>query len=302
VTTYQLITHNTAAIELLTTIKTDDHQSAVEQLRDWSGANGYRLATGPGDVEATCTFMQDTGWFDFDDVQSRTDESIQPTKSKEITMVTLKEFCENDPAVAIKALIDGLMRYESIDKFQLDFDCYGTLGYWKDEIYYGGISALVLIELSDLSFAPGQLESEYSRADLMYTDKRDLMEFEEAIELFRRGMLQPIEEYFGLPVSGIKKDWNLQNDTWKDELLKVIYFWEKLTGREYIFVERSKEESWIEAILSEPPSTAMDCLHSLISKGHEYRKVLHLTANQFRVPAKELDAEYCLQHGITTRG
>jgi hypothetical protein len=246
--------------------------------------------------------MQDTGWFDFDDVQSRADESIRLTKSKEITMQTLKEFCKNDPAVAIEALIDGLLRHESIDKFQLDFDCYGTLGYWKDEIYYGGISALVLIELSDLSFAPGQLESEYSRADLMYTDKRDLMEFEEAIELFRRGMLQPIEEYFGLEVSGIKKDWNLQNDTWKDELLKVIYFWEQLTKREYIFIKRSKEESWLEAVLSQSPSTALDCLHSMVYQGCEYNKAVHLVADQFRVPAKELDTEYCLQLEITTRG
>jgi hypothetical protein len=165
-TTYQLITHNTASVELLTTIKTDDHQSAVEQLRDWSGANGYRLATGPGDTEATCTFMQNAGWFD--DFQSQSDSGLPLTKLKEIAMITIKEFCNNDPAEAIKALIDGLLRHESINKFQLDLDCYGTLGSWKDEIYYGGASALVLIELSDLSFAPGQLESEYSRADLMY--------------------------------------------------------------------------------------------------------------------------------------
>jgi hypothetical protein len=299
-TAYQLITHNTAAIELLTTIESDDHGSAVE-LRTWSGANGYRLATGPGDTEATCTFMQNSGWFDFDDFQSRTDQSIRPTINRGITMQTLKEFCHNDTAVAIKALIDGLIRHESIDKFQLDLDCYGTLGHWEDETYCGGISALVLIELSDLSFAPGQLESEYSRADLMYTDKRDLMEFEEAIELFRRGMLQPIEQYFGLPVSGIKKDWNLQNDTWKDELPEVIYFWEKLTRREYIFVERSKEESWREAVSSQSPSTALDCLHSMVYQGCEYNKAVHLVADKFRVPATELDSKYCLQHEITTR-
>jgi hypothetical protein len=68
-TTYQLITHNTAAIELLTTIESDDHQSAVEQLRDWAGANGYRLATSPDDTEATCTFMQNTGWFALDGLE-----------------------------------------------------------------------------------------------------------------------------------------------------------------------------------------------------------------------------------------
>jgi hypothetical protein len=180
---YQLITHNSAAIELLTIVENDDHTSAVEQLRDWAEGHGYRLATGPGDTEATCTFMQNAGWFD--DFQ----DDLQPTKLREMTMITLKEFCDNDPAVAIKALIDGLLRHESINKFELDLDCYGTLGRWEDEIYYGGVSALVLIELSDLSFAPGQLESEYSRADLMYTDKRDLMEFEEAIELFRQGVL-----------------------------------------------------------------------------------------------------------------
>jgi hypothetical protein len=65
-TTYQLITHNTAAVELLTTIESDDHRSAVEQLRDWAEGHGYRLATGPGDAEATCTFMQNAGWFVFD--------------------------------------------------------------------------------------------------------------------------------------------------------------------------------------------------------------------------------------------
>jgi hypothetical protein len=65
-TTYQLITHKSAAINLLTTIKSDDHRSAVKQLKKWSKANGYRLATGPGDIKATCTFMQDTSWFVFD--------------------------------------------------------------------------------------------------------------------------------------------------------------------------------------------------------------------------------------------
>jgi hypothetical protein len=213
-------------------------------------------------------------------------------------MNRLREFCDNDPAVAIKHMIDGLLRHESIEDFKLDLNCHGE---WRDGLCHGGAATLVLIELLQLSYAPPNLDDLASRKEMVCTDVQDLINFEKAIYYFSVGDLKAIEQYFGLPVSGVKKDWNLQNDTWKDELLKVIYFWEKLTGREYIFVERSKEESWIEAILSEPPSTAMDCLHSLISKGHEYRKALHLVADQFRVPAKELDAEYFLQRAITTR-
>jgi hypothetical protein len=287
-TTYQLITHKSAAIELLTTIENDDHTSAVEQLRDWAEGHGYRLATGPGDTEATCTFMQNAGWFD----------DLQPTKLREIMMITLKEFCDSDPAVAIKHMIDGLLRHETIEDFELDLNCHGE---WRNGLCQGGAATLVLIELLGLDYAPFSLNDLASRRDMFCTDIQDLIKFEKAIYYFSIGDLKAIEEYFGLTVSGIQRGWNLQNDTWKDELPKVIYFWEQLTKREYIFVERSKEESWSEAILSQPPSTAMDCLHSMVREGHEYNKSVHLAADEFRVPAKELDAEYCLQHGITTR-
>jgi hypothetical protein len=297
-TTYQLITHKSAAIKLLTTIETDDHQLAVEKLKDWSEVNGYRLATGPGDAKATCTYMQNTGWFDFDEFQGRADESIQPTKSQEITMNRLRKLCERDSAVAIKHMIDGLLKHESIEDFKLDLDCHGE---WRGGLCHGGAATLVLIELLQLNYASRSLDNLASRKDLMCTDVQDLIDFEKAIYYFSVGDLKPIEEYFGLPVSGIEKDWNLQNDTWKDELPKVIYFWEQLTRREYIFVERTKEESWIEAILSQSPSTAVDCLHSMVYQGCEYNKAVHLAADQFRIPAKELDAKYCLQHGITTR-
>jgi hypothetical protein len=246
-TTYQLIT-TSAAIELLTTIESDDHQSAVEQLRDWAGANGYRLATGPGEVEATCTFMQDTGWFDFDDVQSRADQSIQPTKSKEITMVTLKEFCENDPAVAIKALIDGLMRYESIDEFCLDFSCKEDCG-WGDEEFRGGAPVLVLMELLELDDACPALDYANDRAELFSTDVRDLSDFEEAIYHFSIGIPRAIEQYFGILISGIEElPWNLQSNDFEEDLLEIINFWEKLTGQKYQQSRKSLDDRWNEAI------------------------------------------------------
>ena len=158
-----------------------------------------------------------------------------------------QRFCNNDPAILVDALIGGLKRHRAIEGFCLDFDSYGVLGRWENEIYYGGASALVLIQLSDLSFAPEQLDDEYSRADLMYTDVRDLINFEESIELLRRGILPPLEKYFNLPVSGRSHfPWDLQNDTWEEELPRMIGWWEKLTGQDYEYSKLSLGKRWKE--------------------------------------------------------
>jgi hypothetical protein len=246
---YQLITSNSAAIELLTTIENDDHTSAVKQLRDWAEGHGYRLATGPGDTEATCTFMQNVGWFD--DFQDETDRSIRLAKLKEIMMTTIRERCDDNHAEAIKALIDGLLRHESIKNFELDFNHNGE---WIDDVCHGGAVTLSLIELLEMSFAPPELKNSISRAKLLNTEMLDLFKFEDAIKQFSIGNPRAIEQYFELPISVTTElGWNLQNDNWKDELPKIIHFWEQLTGQTYDFLDRSNTQCWENAVLVSQP-------------------------------------------------
>jgi hypothetical protein len=161
-------------------------------------------------------------------------------------MITLKKRCNYDPAVAIQAIIDGLLRHESIKKFQLDFDYRGK---WKDDCCFGGAETIVLIELLEMSFAPKQLDDDLDRAGLMSTDRLDLLEFEYAIDCFSIGNSRAIEQYFGLPISdGDESLWNLQNDNWKNELPKIIHFWEELTGQKYEYLGTSLNQRWKGAV------------------------------------------------------
>ena len=161
-------------------------------------------------------------------------------------MTKLRQLCNNDPAVAIKALIDGLMRHQKIKDFRLDFDHNGV---WKNSMCYGGAATLVLIELLDMSFAAPELEDSATIANLMWTDRRDLSDFEEAIEFFRVGYPREIEEYFELPTSGVTElGWNLQNNNWKYELPKIIQFWEQLTGQTYEILSQDTAQRWRNAV------------------------------------------------------
>jgi hypothetical protein len=163
-------------------------------------------------------------------------------------MTRMKQLCNNDPAVAIEHLIDGLVNHEEIVDFTLDFDSSSN---WTNGVCAGGAATVTLIKILDMSFAPIELNDDIiSRAELMRTDRRDLLDFEEAIEIFRRGRLFAIERYFGLKPTTTNCPWYLQNQNWKTELPEVIKFWEQLTGRRYNMENIALERRWEKAAVA----------------------------------------------------
>jgi hypothetical protein len=160
-------------------------------------------------------------------------------------MTTIRQLCDNDPAVAIEHMIDGLVNHREIVDFKLDFD---SASKWTKGICCGGAATVTLIRILDMSFAPIELGDDFHRADLMQTDMRDLSDFEEAIEMFRQGNLWAIERYFDLSISGIScLPWNLQNSSWESEIPEVINFWEQLTGQRYEKLAKDIDERWVRA-------------------------------------------------------
>jgi hypothetical protein len=160
-------------------------------------------------------------------------------------MTTIRQLCDNDPAVAIEHMIDGLVNHREIIDFKLDFD---SSSKWTNGICHGGAVTVTLIKILDMSFAPIELNDDFHRAGLMQTDMRDLSDFEEAIELFRHGNLWAIERYFDLSISGIScLPWNLQNSSWETEIPEVINFWEQLTGQRYEKLAKDIDERWVRA-------------------------------------------------------
>jgi hypothetical protein len=160
-------------------------------------------------------------------------------------MTTIRQLCDNDPAVAIEHMIDGLVNHREIVDFKLDFD---SASKWTKGICCGGAATVTLIRILDMSFAPIELGDDFHRADLMQTDMRDLSDFEEAIEMFRLGNLLAIERYFDLSISGIScLPWNLQNSSWESEIPEVINFWEQLTGQRYEKLAKDIDERWVRA-------------------------------------------------------
>jgi hypothetical protein len=146
-------------------------------------------------------------------------------------MATIRTLCANDPAVAIKAMIDGLMTYKLIQNFRLDFITFGT---WENNICYGCSATVTLIRLLNLNSAPIQLGSELTRARLVSTNLLDLLDFEKAIDMFRRGSFSEIEEYFDLPMSKIFcSPWYCHSGNLPNQLPKIIKFWEDFTGQQY---------------------------------------------------------------------
>jgi hypothetical protein len=160
-------------------------------------------------------------------------------------MTTIRQLCDNDPAVVIEHLINGLLNHREIKDFKLDFGCSSK---WANGVCAGGAVTVTLIQILDMSFAPPELNSDFARADLMQTDMRDLLDFEEAIEMFRQGNLLAIERYFDLSISGIScLPWNLQNSSWESEIPEVINFWEQLTGQRYEKLAKDIDERWVRA-------------------------------------------------------
>jgi hypothetical protein len=160
-------------------------------------------------------------------------------------MTTIRQLCDNDPAVAIEHMINGLLNHREIVDFKLDFGCSSK---WANGVCAGGSVTVTLIQILDMSFAPIELNNDLARADLMQTDMRDLLDFEEAIDLFSQGSLVAIEKYFDLPTSrATALPWNLQNQSWEEEILEVISFWEQLTGRRYDMTIVALEYRWTEA-------------------------------------------------------
>ncbi len=146
-------------------------------------------------------------------------------------MSTIRTLCGHNPAIAIKAMIDGLITYKSIKNFRLDFI---TFGIWKNGVCSGCAATITLIRLMNLSFAPYQLGQDFARAGLMSTSLPDLLDFEKAIDMFRRGRFLEIERYFGLPTSEIFCfPWYCHGGNLQNELPKIIRFWERLTGQKY---------------------------------------------------------------------
>jgi hypothetical protein len=164
---------------------------------------------------------------------------------EENSMTAIRQLCDNDPAVAIEYMIDGLVNHGEIANFELDFD---SSIRWANGICTGGAATVTLIKVLNMSFAPPELNDEFTRAGLMQTDMRDLLDFEEAIELFRQGSLVAIERYFGLPATTTTCSWNLQNHNWETELLEIISFWEQLTGRRYKKSSKKIDERWVNAV------------------------------------------------------
>jgi hypothetical protein len=160
-------------------------------------------------------------------------------------MTTIRQLCDNDPAVAIEHMIDGLVNHAEIIDFKLDFD---SASKWTNGICHGGAVTVTLIKILDMSFAPIELNDDFHRAGLMQTDMRDLLDFEEAIEQFSQGSLVAIEKYFDLPASrATALPWNLHNQSWEGELPEVINFWEQLTGRRYDMKSIALEYRWTKA-------------------------------------------------------
>jgi hypothetical protein len=160
-------------------------------------------------------------------------------------MTTIRQLCDNDPAVAIEHMIDGLVNHREIVDFKLDFS---SASKWTKGICCGGAATVTLIRILDMSFAPIELGDDFHRADLMQTDMRDLSDFEEAIDLFSQGSLVAIEKYFDLPTSrATALPWSLQNENWEGDLPEVINFWEQLTGRRYDMTTVALEYRWTKA-------------------------------------------------------
>lgn len=146
-------------------------------------------------------------------------------------MVTIKTLCANDPAIAIKAMIDGLMTYKLIQNFQLDFITFGT---WEKNICHGCSATITLIRLLNLNSAPIQLGNDITRAKLIPTSLLDLLDFETAIDMFRRGSFKEIEKYFGLPTSKtFCSPWYCHGGNLSSQLPKIIKFWEDFTRQKY---------------------------------------------------------------------
>jgi hypothetical protein len=145
--------------------------------------------------------------------------------------ISIKEFCNHDPAVAIDAMIRGLSRHQEITNFRLNLDFEAT---WENEVCFGSAATLTLVELLDYSFVPPEFESNFSRAAQMETSQPDLIKFETAIVLFSKGFAQALAKYFEAPsLEIVDFGWRLENRNWEGQLPQVIGFWEQLSNQKF---------------------------------------------------------------------
>lgn len=143
---------------------------------------------------------------------------------------TFRQLCNNDPAVAIKALIDSLNNQQRIPWLKLRYTTFRDV---QNDICYGcGATYTVLNLLSPKSLIesidPNIFDNEMQLVKYLECNYKDLHEFENAIDRFRIGFVDRLATYFDTELPDPIKDWYLEDNRPLEDLPLIQCYYDQL--------------------------------------------------------------------------
>lgn len=168
-------------------------------------------------------------------------------------MKTLKQLCNNDPLVAIKATIDGLLTQERFDWLKLDMTVYAMTGERPDgtKICCGCAASFAVLQLNFPVTVPSISTDLFvnNRPRLLGLAYDDLETFERAIDNLRQGYAESLFDYFGVPFDGdpyfdVEHPFLLSNHQWESELHLLIYYYEQLAKTPFVPPKTYQRGDW----------------------------------------------------------
>lgn len=143
---------------------------------------------------------------------------------------TFRKICNNDPAIAIKALIDSLSNQDHIPWLNLDFSSFQES---KEGICFGCGATYTVIALVSSKSTIASINSRIFSDDKKYADRlgcdiNDLQEFEEAIDDFRRCAVDLLAAYFDTKLPQPQEYWCLSNRKGLGDIPIIQKYYDKL--------------------------------------------------------------------------
>lgn len=157
------------------------------------------------------------------------------TDSKEqVTGRSIKALAPK-PSDAIKAMVAGLRELPNT-RYRVDMNTYGTV---RDDpntgrcTCYGCAATYTVHELAAQSPSASTMSKRLTRASLLDLQQDEMADFEDAIDLFRRGKPYRLFEFYDLSSVapwGLRRmqEWYLMNSNWDDQLPLIEDYAKKL--------------------------------------------------------------------------
>jgi hypothetical protein len=151
-----------------------------------------------------------------------------------IVKPTFRELCSNNPAVAIKTLIDSLSNQQRIPWLKLSYADFRDV---RNNICYGCGATYTVLNLFSTGSSiepinPSIFINEWQFKEYLGYNLEDLIQFEDAIDRFRMGKVTSLACYFHTILPSPIEDWHLHDGRPLSDLPLIQDYYDRLVANQ----------------------------------------------------------------------